>query len=213
MKVLLAIPCGSGSTPIEFTTMLKTMWTPPSTAVTYLKRCRTDIARNKFAETAIKGGYDYLFMIDDDNPPTYDCLNKMLKADKDVICALVPKRVPGHEPCIFDEIKTDGKVTAYRHRLEFEDDVFEVDGIGTGVSLIKVDVLKKLTEVYGDPFDLEPVIHEGKKEVLSEDLVFSKRARECGFKLHCHGDVKIGHIGEHKFVEIHDNKGVTIKNG
>lgn len=57
------------------------------------QRMPIHIARNKILEEFTKSQCDYLWFVDDDNPPLLDTLQKLLDSDKDIVSAIVPLRM------------------------------------------------------------------------------------------------------------------------
>jgi hypothetical protein len=49
-------------------------------------------ARNEILHNFLKSKCDYLWFVDDENPPRVDVLEKLLSHDKDIVSALVPIR-------------------------------------------------------------------------------------------------------------------------
>lgn len=53
-------------------------------------------ARNKLSKLFINTNATHIWWVDDDNPPALDVLENLLKADKDVVSAVIPLRTVDH---------------------------------------------------------------------------------------------------------------------
>ena len=51
-----------------------------------------DVARNMLTQRFLKSHCDYMWFVDDDNPPALDVLEHLLSHEKDIVSALVPIR-------------------------------------------------------------------------------------------------------------------------
>ena len=153
----------------------------------------------------------------------------MLRADKDIICGIYPKKeINWHtvekavkEGVPVDKLKTktgsmvvnlvgyDGEVTVPAG------EPLEIWNGGTGFMLIKKEVLTKMKEnlpsyvndvkvLSGEVTDriteyFACAIEPGLERLLSEDYYFCWKAREQGFKIHAAPWVNLGHFGSYLF--------------
>ena len=153
----------------------------------------------------------------------------MLRADKDIICGVYPKKeINWHtvekavkEGVPVDKLKTktgsmvvnlvgyDGEVTVPAG------EPLEIWNGGTGFMLIKKEVLIKMKEslpsyvndvkvLSGEVTDriteyFACAIEPGLERLLSEDYYFCWKAREQGFKIHAAPWVNLGHFGSYLF--------------
>ena len=153
----------------------------------------------------------------------------MLRADKDIICGIYPKKeINWHtvekavkEGVPVDKLKTktgsmvvnlvgyDGEVTVPAG------EPLEIWNGGTGFMLIKKEVLTKMKEnlpsyvndvkvLSGEVTDriteyFACAIEPGLERLLSEDYYFCWKAREQGFKIHAAPWVNLGHFGSFLF--------------
>lgn len=103
-------------------------------------------ARNQLIEKAVLWGYDYLWFVDDDNPPNNDVLQKLLEADKSIVSAVVPLRYGDGDNDIlniFVETETWASINVTDLR-EFDEQVIKVHNAGTGCILVRRDALQDL---------------------------------------------------------------------
>lgn len=165
-------------------------------------RMFTPMAREVMADTAIKIGADYLFMIDDDMLAPPDLFDRLYKHDVDVVAALAFTRNPpfnavlyeireGYDPHLKRRYKLTQWIKAWpRGKL------VECDAVGFGAVLIKVDVLRRMKPPYF-------MCSSG----TGEDLWFCIRAKdEAGARIFMDTGTEIGHIGSPIVVtsELHE---------
>lgn len=153
----------------------------------------------------------------------------MLRADKDIICGIYPKKeINWHavEQAVKDGVPVDqlknktgsmvvnlvgyeGQVTVPAH------EPLEIWNGGTGFMLIKKEVLVKMKEqlpayrndvkvLSGEITDwiteyFACAIEPGVQRLLSEDYYFCWKAREMGIKIHAAPWVNLGHFGSYLF--------------
>lgn len=143
-KLTLGIPT-MGSVPWQFAASLMGLGVPQNTKVIWMVRSMIYTARNKIVTQAMQDPEcTHLMMIDDDMTFANDFAFRLLKQfeenpEVDIIAGLAFKRRPNFEPCVFRKNPKDGE---YYPILP---EVFqEVDVVGTGGIMIKMDVFKKM---------------------------------------------------------------------
>jgi len=144
-----------------------------------------DKIRNKLVESALTKNPDYILFIDSDQvflPAMLDCL---ISLNQEVVSALCFQRHKPYDPAI----RLKGKV--YRDFNEGE--ILEVDQVGAAMLLIKSSVFKKIKSPW---FKGEWRIKEGKDYFYPEDLFFSDRLKENGYKIYVHTGVISDHFGD-----------------
>lgn len=216
--ILIGMPSGSGQVPISMVQSLLQLEKPLPCGFISIERQRVDKARNAMVMEALRGGFDYLFMVDDDNPIPPDTLVKMLEDDKDIVTAPILARNPvagGHPLCSFysSAIETSaGALRLYKPIEKFKDEgpLHKVDATGTGCVLIKRSVLEALNTKYKDyvfefgDIRFDEVEHEGKKydrRTMSEDCEFSERAVDAGFEIWLDERIRPFHISGTRVVQ------------
>jgi hypothetical protein len=160
-------------------------------------KMKTIIARNTASHTAIEGGADFLLLIDDDMVVVPGLIDKLLVHDVDIVSPLFFRSTPPIEPLIFDIDELGNYVPIYDYP---ENALFETPGgSGTGVMLIKTEVLKAMDiPIWGGSAGLP----------YGEDVEFCKRARELGFRSWCDSSIKIGQmslpvsVGEQQYLVL-----------
>jgi len=148
-----------------------------------------DEARNILTEKAksMQEKPDYVFYIDCDTIFKSDSLIKLVEADKDVISGMYFQRQKPYMPCVFkeDEHKTACFNTNYK-----PNSIIEVDFVGAGSLLIKMEALEKISYPY-----FYILRDNATHSTIGEDIVFCSKLRNVGYKIHLHTGVLLGHIG------------------
>lgn len=139
--------------------------------------------RTRIAEIAIDGGYDYLFMNDDDVVLPDGALMRMLSYDVDVCLGFYAHNGSfDGRTCLCEYGKTYHDQLYDRDIARMREDgvsLFRVRGGGMGCALIKVSVFKKMKYPYFRWVDYED--HIG---TLSEDLYFCEQCKRLGIPVH-----------------------------
>ncbi|MBO4121802.1 hypothetical protein J5T34_13810 [Cupriavidus gilardii] len=195
-------------------------WTKSSSLIT--------IARNLLANWFLKRtSCSHLLFIDADMVFRSADVLAMLETDVDVIAAMCPRKEI-HWPNVAAAARNHpemqphelAKVAASYGTFQLVEPgrgfnvrtPVEVEGIGTGIMLIKRQVFERMAAMYPDAtmkspdrssderihvfFDLGRDEHG---DMLSEDLMFCKRWRQIGGKIYGAPWFEVGHIGSHEF--------------
>jgi GT2 family glycosyltransferase len=145
-------------------------------------------ARNLAVDYAIENNYDYILWVDDDMVvmPNSMVLTRLLAHDKDIVAPLFFTRKQPYMPLLFDKVvRADGCHTVYDHRVDYKKGLEEVDAVGFGMVLTKVEVFKKI----GNPYFVFT-------STFGEDVYFCAKAKSCGYKVYCDTTIDVGHIGD-----------------
>lgn len=158
------------------------------------------VARSALLYQAIDTEATHIMFIDSDMVFPTDGVDRLIAHDKDIVGGLYHKRTENHPAVIFTQIE-DKLVNITRSMGRFSDDeLFEVDVIGTGFLLIKMDIFKKMEPpffYYGDPEEFR--LKKTPLFDLGEDTTFCLKARKNGYKIFCDPTIKLGHIGIQTF--------------
>jgi hypothetical protein len=180
-------------------------------------------ARNTLTEKFLQEKSDYLVFIDSDQSFRATDIDRMIKEDKDIIGALVPmKRINWDSVKIALEFgKTDlENYSGYFNINPLNQDIsnydiFEVKCVGTGMMIIKKEVLHSLADKvnsYKNNSGAMLGIEMGSKisefwttsideedNLLSEDYNFCKIARENMYKIFAVSYPEVTHYGYYGF--------------
>ena len=150
-RILVCTPCGTGSVRMEWVLARYGQIIPMNwSMVQYTQFMNANMwyryalpdAQNLIAQEAVKGEYEWLLLIEDDNvlpPDAFVKLNEyMHKKDVPIVSGLYFSRSIPSEPLIFR-----GRGTSVYWDWKFGDKVW-CDGVPTGTLLINVSILKAM---------------------------------------------------------------------
>lgn len=213
------MPSGSGVVPLAMLQSLLQLHKPFPCGFMSVERQRIDKARNYLAMGALNGKFDYLLMVDDDNPIPPDTLEKFIDDDKDVVIAPIPSRNPNkngiHDLCAFyaEKVIIDKKpLRLYFPITEFRDKgpLHKIDGGGTGCMLIKRKVLETMFEKYQDNmFEFGDIRfkktfikdREYDRRTMSEDAEFCERTIDLGFEVWLDERIRPFHLAGERAIQ------------
>jgi GT2 family glycosyltransferase len=181
-KILVAIPTGQ-TLFSEFALALRLLRIPPDYQVAFAmaKKANADIARNSAAEITTDE-VDYIFYLDDDILVPDNALEKLLSHGKDIVSGLYFRNNYPFLPMLYKK-----QSDRYEAVIDYEKNkLIEVDACGTGCTLIKAEVFKKLDKPYFKNNEADGG--------FSEDLYFCKKAKEAGFTIHCDTSINCAHM-------------------
>lgn len=158
-------------------------------AIINQKSSLLEIGRNQIVQSAFEIGADWLLSLDSDMTFPAQTLQRLLYHKQPIVCADASRR---REPIHSVLIGMDGQRLKHDPAVDEKSPLVEVKGGSNAVSLISMEVFKKLKPPH---FLVE--YNEKKREFLSEDFYFSNRARIGGYKIYCDPYLSphIGHIG------------------
>jgi GT2 family glycosyltransferase len=153
------------------------------------KRMNIHDARNNAVIWALENDMDYILWFDDDmvlDPIGKPLFTTLMGHDKDFVAPLFFQRRPPYMPLLFKRmLYLDKTQVTYDNIMDYEKGLLDVDGVGFGCCLTKVDLFKKIPKpwfVMGDSF--------------GEDLFFCERCINAGIKIYCDTTIQVGHIGD-----------------
>lgn len=140
--------------------------------------------RNTIVKRFLETDYDYLLMIDSDNIPPQNIL-ELADYDKDVIGGLCYAFMKNMIiPLCLKQNKEGSYDMMDVHKNE---GLVEVDGIGSGVMMIKREVLENIPFPFENTYDPEGI------KVRGLDIHFCEKAKKKGYEVWCHLDYKCSH--------------------
>ena len=151
----------------------------------------------------IRGDYDYWLNIDSDNPPINNPLD-LIQLNLDIIGLPTPvwhfkgNEKPGERPMYWNGYDYVPDKDAYKEHLPRKN-LQRVDAIGTGCFIIS-------KKVFQDPYmrkgPFQRKYYSDGTVQKGNDIAFSERARNQGFKLYVHYDYPCFHFNELELNEI-----------
>lgn len=201
MSVVILTPCKDHEVPVRFAKAVVNMvaysWmnglkvyqmgVTERMVVHWARNDLASIAKDKINEYTGQR-FTHILWLDDDhvfNPDmlVYLARNKHL----DVVSALYFARTGNHMPVVYVKDDTDDK---YRHfpLIEVPPNLCQVDAIGFGSCLMRMDVLDRLPKPWFKFND------------CGEDIYFCVHAKEAGMQIWCDGSYMLGHLGDHQII-------------
>lgn len=153
--------------------------------------------RHKIVKRFLEGDFDYLVMLDDDNP-CYKNILDLLDLDLPVVGGVYPgKSKTGITFFAFD-IDEGGDMPVFKPvARERREGLQKVDAVATGLIVIKREVIEKMVEAGMKPF--EETFDEDGVLAYGDDMGFCLKCRDLGIDVYAHFD----YIGSHfKVVDL-----------
>lgn len=187
-KILIGLPTMGHVHVLLLTTILKWMAEAIETKAYNLSVYPTmcvqpvDNARNHIVEEFLKTDCTHLLFIDSDTIPPFNAIKKLLLADKEIISGLTP--IVEHD----ESRKNDSNGFYRKLNVVGKNDQFvnefigtiEVKGAGGSCILIKREVFEKMEAPW---YRFQYKDDNGKSIVIGEDILFTVKAQEIGYKI------------------------------
>lgn len=150
---------------------------------------------NQLVKDAQQLNATHLLNIDSDMIFPPDALERLLRANKDIVGANYRQRgnhLDQEHPVSVTKFIGDGP-NGYRAVLEneFPKELFECAAVGLGLTLINMRVFDKLPFPWFRTTEIE--------EHSTEDIVFCRDARDLGFEVWCDPTIPMKHIGTYLY--------------
>lgn len=149
--------------------------------------------RHHIVRDFLKGDWEYLVMLDDDNPPHSNIFD-LLDLDLDVVGGVYPGKGPsGIRFHVYEADESTKPAVMRQLPLEKREGLQKVDAVGTGLICIKRHVLEKIERPFEDVF-----LEDGTL-LYSDDIGFCLKCKEKGIDIYAHFDY---HGSHYKFVDL-----------
>lgn len=148
------------------------------------------LARDAIVDRALRTGCDYIFFFDDDMAFPRSAFLKLFRHRKPFVTAL---SFTSREPIAPVLYRFYSKWNQQKRMEEVwsepmfdypEDELFRIDGCGTGVILLSAEIFKKIPSPW----------FSGSQGSVGEDVHFSMRCRQAGIPIFCDSSVKTIHV-------------------
>lgn len=206
-KIFIAIP-NRGYIVTELVTNLL-YWTHNSNyqIITFMPKniFPLDAARNKCVKEFLETDYEYLWWIDDDIVPPVNALDRLIKANKDIIGAVC-----------FSVKYENGGAFPYPVTLRYNEDMKYIVYYGRGIEEVDstggacVMVKRKIYETLERPYEFQ--YHKDGTLSLTCDFDIWQKAQRAGFKIYIDFDLLCSHIRTVDIMQL-QNVLVEMKNG
>ena len=144
-------------------------------------------SRNLIVQHALEIGYDYIMWVDSDMILPKNTLKKLMSHDKDIVSGVYAYKILGGENAVAKRFVKD-KVDTYEDiplkEIRESEKLMEVDGIGFGCVLTKVDIFRNIRK---------PWFKYSTK--MGEDIYFCRKAQAKGYKIFLDTSILCGHVG------------------
>ena len=208
MRILIAVPTFETIMPDTF----KAIWDMDKGGhevdFEFVRGYDVATARNRIAQKAIDGGYDYVMMVDNDVTPKPDALVRLLSHGEDVVSGYYAHRGADNlydgNTCVCKLLQPNG-APYFNYPLESEYSAGEMEqlrqdgglvrihGGGMGCILIRTSVFERLFYPW---FDWVNYADEN-RGMLSEDLYFCEKCHAEEIPIYVDPNVPAGHMLRH----------------
>lgn len=150
------------------------------------------VNRNTIVKKFLDGDWDYLVMLDDDNP-CHNNIFDLLDLDLPVVGGVYPGRgKSGIIIFVFDIVDVNGKLEFKQISVDRREGLQKVDAVATGLMVIQRWVLEKMySEGFTAPF--EELYNKDGTFDYGDDMAFCFKCKELGIDVYAHFD----YIGSH----------------
>lgn len=150
-------------------------------------------AREKCVAHSLEEKADYILFLDSDMVFPEDIIEKFMKyhGHLDIVSGLYFRRFAPYKPVFYKNWQQELGIEdfAFREAEAWGEGLIEVDGVGGGCLFINTKVFKDMKK----PFFF-PMMNPSGDTGLGEDLAFSVRVKEAGYKMYVDTTLKFGHV-------------------
>lgn len=194
-KVLIALMTGGKDPVWQLQSSVNSFRDDPrvDAKVAYFTK-RPDEANRNFAAKTTRESFDFMVMLDPDTVPKANPID-LVMLDLDIVGMAYPQwniSDPNYPVYFLGMDKAEDGYTEHKERTGLQ----EVDAVGSGALV----VAKRVFEKIHDPF--LRVWNEDGDAILGIDFNFCERAKQEGFKVHCHYDYLADHLKEVSLLDV-----------
>ena len=194
-KILIAITTNRSMVPTFFMkSMVELMYATkkvyPHTEIVTVGASDISGMRNFACELAIRKGFDYIFMVDDDMEYPHDSITKMMDRNKLVVVGSATTRTPPYKPTQFKKVMLKNIVSEENEVLANGEDLIRIGATGTCGALIKTSIFKKLSYPY---FYFK---YHKDMRITGEDIIFCNELNKKKIPIYLDPTVNYGHLSK-----------------
>ena len=180
---------------VQFAASLLTLKRSDGVGFQYYQHKRSPIAfaRNIVSQYALREGFDWLIMLDDDAIFPSDLVRRLISHNKDVVAALAYQRLEPHGTVSY-EFSAEAKGPIALEGIEHTG-LRKVDGTGMHAVCIKTSVFAKLKAAGIESW------YGGFDNKFGEDFAFCARMQEIGVQVYVDTDLITGHLGDPRIID------------
>ncbi len=185
-KSIMISVLNQGSVRVEISALISELYKQRkyNLFITYPANKPITFNRNKIVKKFLESKMDYLLMLDGDCIPPESILN-LADYDKDIIGGLCYGYM---NKAIVPFCMAMNKKGRYDVKDAYDaEEVVECDAIGSGVMMIKREVLENIPFPFKNEYDPEGL------KIKGLDFNFCERAKKKGYKVFCHTGFKCSH--------------------
>lgn len=186
-NILFAVPTNAGIDP-HTTFAIATICQRDDITYKAIMGSPTDFVRNALVKMVLGSpDYTHLLMMDSDIKPPANIVDLLLECDSPMAAAIVPIMLQGK--IVSNIIVKTEHGSHFMESWNSHGDMIEAEGAGTGVVLIRREVFENIPWPWFRYLEGE---YDGKR--TGEDIFFSRKAAEHGYKYMVHPRAICGHL-------------------
>lgn len=192
MKGIIGVP-HTGTVPMEFVKSLLALDRPEGAEIFDVPKSAIHVAREMLVTQMMKGGYEWIFFIDDDMEFKPDLLKRLLSHNAPVVTAMAFKRIPPYTPCFYKKCEMTGSGVSLES-YEFSEipkEPFTVEAAGAACLLIRREVFEQIKYPWFLPLPF-----------TGEDISFSLKLQQAGIPILVDPVPIVGHV-ESRAVDVY----------
>lgn len=142
---------------------------------------------NYIGKTFMEYGFEWLFLTNDDHVYPPDTILRLLSHNKDYVTGVYLKKQIPFDPILYESIDENGRLVPKLFK-RFEGGLVPIVASGDGCLLIRRKVLETI------PYPWWEMSDPASPDLITQDLIFSKKVRDAGFEMYADLDAVVGHL-------------------
>jgi len=187
MRGAIGVPTSEQGRWSGFWQCLEELDRPADTKVLHVRGSSPARNRNVIAQTALEGGAEWVFWLDDDLTFRPDTLTRLLARSVDVVCGLSLRRQPPFLP-LWLHTNHPGDLRGFYHGPFDGPDLVGLEACTSGGFLTRRRVLEAVAQ------PMWTLGQMGVPDEWTDDLDFCRKVREAGIPIWGDPTVRLGHL-------------------